>query len=122
MLPSSGDVLMSQTAFTTVFMGKTPILCRSGAALTLIGLRVKSILVKGEVSFWYGVLRACPERLNSHNFLILTVLLNKEILDLPQEQAFRNARVGNVHIRGLLTLAYLVLLMKLHENRCWEPL
>lgn len=108
MLPSSGDVLKSQIAFTTVFMGKTSILCCSGAALTLIGLCVKSTLVKGEASFWYGVLWACPECLNCHNFLILTVLLSKGILDLLQEQAFRNARVGNVHIRGLLTLAYLV--------------
>lgn len=101
MLPSSGDVLMSQTAFTTVFTGKTSILYRSGAALTLTGLCVKSILVKGEVNFWYGALWTCPERLNSHNFLILTILLSKGIFDLPQEQAFRNARVGNINMRRL---------------------
>lgn len=85
MLPSSGGVLISQTAFTTVFMEKTLILYRLGAALTLTGLCVKSILVKGEVSFWYGVLRTRPACLNSHNFRILTVLLSKGIFDLPQE-------------------------------------
>lgn len=96
---------MSQAAFTNVVVGKTSILHGSGAALTLLGLCIKSLLVKGEASFWYGVLWACSERLNSHNFLILTVLLSKGILDLMQEQACRCARVGSLHIRGLLTLA-----------------
>lgn len=100
MLPSSGNVLVSQTTFTPVFMGKKLILCRSGAALALIGLCAKSVLVKGEASFWCGG----PERLNSHSFLIVTLLLGKGLLDLPQEQTFQNARVGNVHIKALLIL------------------
>lgn len=99
---------MLQTAFTIMFMGKTWIICCLG---TLIGLCVKSVLVKGIFGIAsYGLVQ---------KVVILTVLLSKGMI-CHKELGLQECLSWKQSLKGTFDFSILDLLMKLHENRSWE--